>query len=204
MIQGLHLLLCNLLDIFVPWTRKWGSSGPTVVHALGKWLASFAALDVILAAVVIFRCSGYALVSLSINQSIKTRDADRCLHCDGRPSTPVLCSAEQWWRGLARPFCCPCTNYAVFLCDAFHPRSPVVWSSAAYIGDRHGRTMMNCDAWRLTAEAPKVRLGYWPAKRICSFYALWMICQTSFCSICFQKPGFPFADHPVNVQLPHQ
>ena len=37
-----------------------------------------------------------------INQSIKARDAlaslgypDRCLRCDGRPSTPVLCNAEQ-------------------------------------------------------------------------------------------------------------
>ena len=36
-----------------------------------------------------------------LNQSIKTRDAqaslgysDRCLHRDGRPSTPVLCNAE--------------------------------------------------------------------------------------------------------------
>ena len=46
------------------------------------------------------------------NQSIKTRDAqgvvggtpDRCLRCDGRPSTPVLCNAEQWWHRLARPF----------------------------------------------------------------------------------------------------
>ena len=39
---------------------------------------------------------------ISINQSVKTRDAqarwgtptDRCLRCDGRPTTPVLCNAE--------------------------------------------------------------------------------------------------------------
>ena len=31
-IQGLHFLLCNLLDVFAPWARKWGSSGPTVVE----------------------------------------------------------------------------------------------------------------------------------------------------------------------------
>ena len=63
-IKGLHLFLCNLLDIFTPWPRKWGSSGPTVVHELRKWLASFAVEDVILAAVVIFRCSAYTLVLL--------------------------------------------------------------------------------------------------------------------------------------------
>ena len=36
-------------------------------------------------------------------------------------------------------------------------------------------------AWRMTAEAPEVRLGCWPAaKRIRSFYALCIICRTSF------------------------
>ena len=39
------------------------------------------------------------------------------------------------------------TTYAVYLSDAFRPRSPVVWSSPAYHGDRHGRTMITCDAW---------------------------------------------------------
>ena len=41
-------------------------------------------------------------INQSIHQSIKTRDAqaslgypDRCLRCDGCPSTPVLCNAEQ-------------------------------------------------------------------------------------------------------------
>ena len=33
-IQVLHFLLCNLIDIFAPWPRKWGSSGPSVVYAL--------------------------------------------------------------------------------------------------------------------------------------------------------------------------
>ena len=48
----------------LPWPLKWGSTGPTVVHALRKCLASFTAGDVIFAAVVIFRCSGYTRVSL--------------------------------------------------------------------------------------------------------------------------------------------
>ena len=42
----------------------WGSIGPTVVHVLRKWLASFVAGDVIIAALVIVRCSCYTLVSL--------------------------------------------------------------------------------------------------------------------------------------------
>ena len=37
-IQALHFLSCNLVDIFARWPRKWGSSGPTVVYALHKWL----------------------------------------------------------------------------------------------------------------------------------------------------------------------
>ena len=30
-------------------------------------------------------------------------------------------------------------------------RSPVVWSTVAYHGDRHGQNMITCDAWRLTS-----------------------------------------------------
>ena len=37
-IQGLYFFCCNLLGICTPWPRKWGSSGPTVVHALHKRL----------------------------------------------------------------------------------------------------------------------------------------------------------------------
>ena len=37
------------------------------------------------------------------------------------------------------PWCCPITIYAVYLCDAYHPRSPVVWSRAVYHDDRHGK-----------------------------------------------------------------
>ena len=29
---------------------------------------------------------------------------DRCLRCDGHPSMPVVCNAEQWWHRLAHPF----------------------------------------------------------------------------------------------------
>ena len=38
LIQGLHFLFCNILDIFAPWPRKCSSSGPTVVYALRRWL----------------------------------------------------------------------------------------------------------------------------------------------------------------------
>ena len=44
--------------------------------------------------------------------------------------------------GSSIPWCCPSTIYAVYLRDAFRPRSPVVWSSAAYHSDIHGRTMI--------------------------------------------------------------
>ena len=37
-IQGLHFSLCNLLDVFAPWPRKWGSIGPAVVYAFHMWL----------------------------------------------------------------------------------------------------------------------------------------------------------------------
>ena len=33
-IQGHHFLLYNLLDMSASWSRKWGSSGPTVVPTL--------------------------------------------------------------------------------------------------------------------------------------------------------------------------
>ena len=55
-------------------------------------------------------CPTNWLAFLLFNKSIKTRDAqaslgypDRYLRCDGRPSTPVLRNAEQWWHQLARP-----------------------------------------------------------------------------------------------------
>ena len=37
-IQGLHILLGDALDILVSWPRKWGSRGPTVIYASHKWL----------------------------------------------------------------------------------------------------------------------------------------------------------------------
>ena len=64
---------------------------------------------------------------------------------------PLQCRAHIDWP--IHPWCCPSTIYAVYLSDAFRPRSPVVWSSTAYHGNRHCRTMITCDAWRLTAEA---------------------------------------------------
>ena len=63
--QGLHLLLSKLLYILAPGPRKLGSSGPVVAHAFRKGPPSFPAVDVTVAAVVIFfRCSGYTLVTL--------------------------------------------------------------------------------------------------------------------------------------------
>ena len=57
--------------------------------------------------------------------------------------------------------------------------------------------MITCDAWRLTAEDSEVRLGYWrAAKRIRSFFAICLVCQASFCGICFQRSGFAFPDQP--------
>jgi len=35
-IQGVHFLLCNVLDIFAPWPRKRGSSRPTVRHEMSS------------------------------------------------------------------------------------------------------------------------------------------------------------------------
>ena len=60
---------CNLLDIFAPWPRKRGSSWPTVVHALRKWLASFAAGGVIFAAVVILKShyDGWCRIVVAVN-----------------------------------------------------------------------------------------------------------------------------------------
>ena len=99
--------------------------------------------------------------------------------------------------GPSIPWCCPSITYAVYLCNAFHPRSPVVWSLARHHGDRHGWTMITCNALRLTEKATEARLGYWSAAiRSRSFYASCMKCQTSFCSIYFQRPGFAFPDQP--------
>ena len=99
----------------------------------------------------------YLLIVAAISEanqsiSIKTRDAQ----ADAYAVTAAhrrLSSQRRAMMTLTGPFipwCCPSTTYAVYLCDAFRPRSPVVWSSAAYHGNRHGRTMITCDAWRLT------------------------------------------------------
>ena len=37
-IQGLHFLLVQLVRHFCSLTRKWGSSGPTIIYALRNWL----------------------------------------------------------------------------------------------------------------------------------------------------------------------
>ena len=60
------------------------------------------------------------------------------------------CAAMPISTGLSIPWCCPSMIYMVFICDDCHPLFPVVWSSVPYPNDRHGRTMIVCDAWRLT------------------------------------------------------
>ena len=95
--------------------------------------------------------------SVSINQSInQSKPVTPCRRW-GTPtvatatmvgSTIIACpqrGAMMTSTGTSIPWCCPSTIYAVYLCDAFHPRSPVVWSSAAYHGDRRGRTMIALD-----------------------------------------------------------
>ena len=72
------------------------------------------------------------------------------------------CAAMMTSTFLSIPGCCPSMIYAVFLCDARHPLFLAVWSSAAYRNDRHGRTMIICDAWRLPIKVPDVRRRYWP------------------------------------------
>ena len=92
--------------------------------------------------------------------------------------------------GLSILWCCPSMIHKVFVCDAYHPLFLAVWSSAAYHDDRHGRTMITYDVWRLTVKPPDLRWGYWPvAIHIRLFYAPCIICQASSCSIYFQKPG---------------
>ena len=46
---------------------------------------------------------------------------------------PLQCGAMMTSTGPSTPWCYPSTIYTVYLCDAFRPRSPVVWSLAAYL-----------------------------------------------------------------------
>ena len=114
MIQELHLLLRNLLDIFAPRPRKWVSSGHTVVHALRIWLASFAAGDVFLAAVVIFRCIGYTYSSLIMMAGIVLLSRSTvCMNVSGISYSKYYIWRSLWdeWR---RVWHCP-TNWWAFL-----------------------------------------------------------------------------------------
>ena len=60
-------------------------------------------------------------------------------------------------------------------------------------GDRHGRTMITCDLWRLTAEAPEVRQGYWYCQTysfvLCSLYDMLTILLLSNAWIRLQRPA---------------
>ena len=63
-IQGFRLLLCSLLDILLLGPENGAQVGLRSSTRYANGWSSFAAGDVILAAVVIFRWSGYTLVSL--------------------------------------------------------------------------------------------------------------------------------------------
>ena len=98
--------------------------------------------------------------SYSLNQSIKTRDAlasfevpDRCLRCDGRPSMVAHRRRSSATRSNG-DIDWPVHSLMLSFHDSrrrplrrlsFTARSPVVWSLAAYHGNRHGRTMITCD-----------------------------------------------------------
>ena len=56
------------------------------------------------------------------------------------------CAAMTTSTGLSIFWYCPSVTYEVSLCDDDHPLFLVVWSSAAYRDDRHGRTRIVCDA----------------------------------------------------------
>ena len=66
-----------------------------------------------------------------------------------RPLSSAIRSTDDIdWPDKSIPLCCPSIIYKVFLCDDYHPLFLVVWYSAAYYDDRHGWTMIACDAWR--------------------------------------------------------
>ena len=82
----------------------------------------------------------------------------------------------------------PSMIYEVFIWDEYYPLFLVVWSSTAHRDDRHGRTMIACDAWQLKVKAPDVRPEYWPvAIHIRLACALRMIRYAFSCNICFQR-----------------
>ena len=83
------------------------------------------------------------------------------------------------------------------LCDDYYPLFLVVWSLAAYHDGRHRRTMIACDAWRLTVKARTSGEDIDLLSHICALlYAPCMIWQAFSCSICFQRPGLASPDSP--------
>ena len=117
-----------------------------------------------------------------------------CIRCDDCPSISVICDVQQWRHRLACLFLGVVLPWFTSFSSA---TTATHCSSAAWNDDKHGRTMIACDAWRLIVNAPDVRRRCWPvAIHIRLFYALCIICQVSFCSICFQGPGFIFPDQP--------
>ena len=103
-----------------------------------------------------WRMNDFTGFNQSINQSKPVTPRRRWVHRQMLPlwwspidACPLLCGAMMTSTCPSMPWCCPSTIYAVHLCDAFRPRSPVVWSLAPHHGDRHGRTMITCGAWRL-------------------------------------------------------
>ena len=103
-------------------------------------------------------------------------------------------NTEQWWHQFARPFLdfvLPWFTQSSTATPSIHG-TPVIWCSAAYRDVRHGQIIMTCDAGRLTVETHNAHQQYCPnATRIGLFGAL---CQASFRSVCFKRPGFASAD----------
>ena len=70
-IQELHFFFCNLLYIFGPWpecslTRKWGSSGPTVVYALRSWLIAVFSLYISMHYI-----NGWCRIVVAVNSTVR-------------------------------------------------------------------------------------------------------------------------------------
>ena len=61
----------------------------------------------------------------------------------------------------------------------------------------HGRTMIACDAWRLTVKAPDVRWGYWPV----AIHTRFKLCVPSILLLhLFPKALIHLSRSAVNVQ----
>ena len=80
---------------------------------------------------------------------------------------------------------------------------PVWWFSAAYYDGRHGRTMITCDAWRLTIRTPDVLRdnGLMSYIFIRFFVSMvWYVKHPSSCTICSHRLGLASTDPQSTVR----